>query len=401
MFKTMVKSILMKSLLLGGVVLAAAACSNEKLSGTNADETLGSAKINIVLKAPSAEGVVVKGTVADELDERTINYLNVYLFEEGSSNNENNYTLRSMAKFTTDGSDGSIMFAPGTDAQSTTTCSLDIPASLMGKKVRIGIIANDTPADVTVGSTTLAAFRNVLATATLTDEDTDGTQVKADALVGGETKSFPMSVITPVTEALTPYGLDVSAELVRTVSRIDICNYAPDLIITGVQITGANDKSYLNAGSSAGINVPSTAATSLTINPLSEYQTLLAKSSTVNGASVKGIAYDDSQDESGDAETIKKLNTHRALYLYEQDAKSLNPAVKIDYTVIDGATQITSSVTVEFNDGTQFVNATRNHLYTIMLGDGTAVMQGQVKVSFKVAEWIEGESIDTDLNLQK
>lgn len=395
----MTKSILTNSLLLGGVVLAAAACSSEALSDINPDEALGNPKINITVKTPSAEGVVVRGTVEDESDERTINYLNVYLFEEGSSTSENNYTLRSVTKFTTDGNDG-VKFTPGTDAQSTTTCSLDIPASLMGKKVRIGILANDTPA-VTTGMT-LTEFRIVLATATLADEDegTDGVQVSADALVGGVTaKSFPMSAITASTAKLTPYGLDVTAELVRTVSRIDICNYATDLIITGVKITGANDKSCLNAGSATGVNVPATAVQALTINPLTEYSNRFI-TNMLGAESVKGIPYDDSWDsEDYTAEDIKKGNTHRAFYLYEQSSSASTPKVTIDYVVWNGSTKKTGTVDVSFYSKSEYVDATRNHLYTIQLGDGSAVSQGEVSVVFKAAEWTEGETIDTDLDL--
>ncbi len=395
----MTKSILTKSLLLGGAVLAAAACSNEKLSDINPDKTLENPKINITLKTPSPEGIVVKGSVEDESDERTINYLNVYIFEEGSTTNENNYTLYSTTKFTTDGSDGSIAFTQGTDANSTTTCSLDIPAGLIGKKVRVGVIANDTPT-VEINKTTLATFRTVLATATLTDEDgsTEGTQVSADALVGGDTKSFPMSAITDATAALTPYGLDLSVELVRTVSRIDICNYAPDLIITSVQITNANESSCLNSGSGT-VNEPGSLTRSLTINPLKEYQTKLKKSNTVNGASIVGIVYDDSSDAEG-AEEIKKINTQRALYLYEQSSSATtSPKVTIGYTVFDGTTAKTGEVTVSFYDGANYVPAKRNYLYTIQLGDGSTVSQGEVKATFKVAEWTEGETIDSDLVL--
>ncbi len=395
----MTKSILTKSLLLGGAVLAAAACSNEKLSDINPDKTLENPKINITLKTPSPEGIVVKGSVADESDERTINYLNVYIFEEGSTTNENNYTLYSTTKFTTDGSDGSIAFTQGTDANSTTTCSLDIPAGLIGKKVRVGVIANDTPT-VEINKTTLATFRTVLATATLTDEDTgtDGTQVSADALVGGDTKSFPMSAITSEAKELTPYGLDLSVELVRTVSRIDICNYAPDLIITSVQITNANESSCLNSGSGT-VNEPGSLTRSLTINPLKEYQTKLKKSNTVNGASIVGIVYDDSSDAAG-AEEIKKINTQRALYLYEQSSSATtSPKVTIGYTVFDGTTAKTGEVTVSFYDGANYVPAKRNYLYTIQLGDGSTVSQGEVKATFKVAEWTEGETIDSDLVL--
>ncbi len=398
----MTKSILTKSLLLGGAVLAAAACSNEKLSDINPDKALENPKINITLKTPSPEGIVVKGSVEDEADERTINYLNVYIFEEGSSTNENNYTLYSTTKFTTDGSDGSIAFTQGTDANSTTTCSLDIPAGLIGQNVRVGVIANDTP---TVASgTSLTNFRYVLATATLTDEDgeTEGVQVSADALVGGDTKSFPMSAITSEAKELTPYGLDLSVELVRTVSRIDICNYAPDLIITSVQITNANESSRLNSGSSTEVNEPS-ATRSLIINPLKEYSDLfVTKSLGTSGGSVSGIPYDSSKDANGTVEEIKKLNTHRALYLYEQSSSSTtSPKVTIGYTVFDGTTAKTGEVTVSFYDGANYVPAKRNYLYTIQLGDGSTVSQGEVKATFKVAEWTEGETIDSDLVLKK
>ena len=270
----------------------------------------------------------------------------------------------------------------------------------MGKYTRFAIIAND--GDVTQptsNSTSLADFMaSTQASASVSSEST------ADVLVGGETdKSFPMSaVINDASKSylLTAAGnttIEGNVTLVRNVARIDIRNYATDLTITGVKVVKANSKSYIFSGSGT-INVPTDPTAIDVLNPLKEYSDLISAGKT---------AYNPVKTGATQAE-IFEANTHRAFYLYEQAANtSGNEAfyVEVSYSVKgkgdDDTAAQTGTVKVPFSvaaDGaTTYKPIQRNHLYTIQLGNGTAVLTGELKVTLTVDDWATGEEFEEEL----
>ena len=400
---------LTKTLLFGAFALATAACSNEELTVVDPNINSGddAPKLSITVKAPAGEGVIVRNaTRAEETQdsyESALKSINVYLFQcATNSTQETDYTYSCKLTFKATADDnGAIAWQSDSDGK---TCVTAIPAELMGKYVRMAIVANDAPTDpgLTVGTTNFNAFRSALATASLSTES--GSPSLADLLVGSSENmtadgatGFPMgAVVGSAATQFTAKGVSVEGvTLVRNVARIDICNYATDLVITSVKLTNANNKSYLFSGSSA-VNVPS-GQTAVTISPLAEYTTKIGET---------GLAYtnkgESSDTEITDPTALKTLNTHRAFYLYEQAVGSStnSPVVTIEYKVGDGSK--TGTIDVKFEnttDGTTtyVANVVRNHIYTIQLGDGGAISTGKVTATFTVEDWTEGETIDEEL----
>ena len=402
---------LTKTLLFGAFALATAACSNEELTVVDPNINSGddAPKLSITVKAPAGEGVIVRNaTRADIQDsyESALKSINVYLFQCATeSGQETDYKYQCTLTFKAAADDnGTIAWQESSNGK---TCVTAIPAELMGKYVRMAIVANDAPTDpgLTVGSTNFNAFRSALATAELST--TSESPSLADLLVGSsenmtndDATGFPMGAIVG-TEATQFTAKGVSVEgvtLVRNVARIDICNYATDLVITRVKLTNANNKSYLFSGSSA-VNVPSgQTAVTISPSPLAEYSTRITP----------GLAYTNKEDggttEITDPTALKTLNTHRAFYLYEQAVGSSanSPVVTIGYKVGDSSSSSTGTIDVKFEnttDGTTtyVANVVRNHIYTIQLGDGGAISTGKVTATFTVEDWKEGETIDEEL----
>ena len=402
---------LTKTLLFGAFALATAACSNEELTVVDPNINSGddAPKLSITVKAPAGEGVIVRNaTRADIQDsyESALKSINVYLFQcATNSGQETDYKYQCTLTFkAAEDENGAIAWQSDSDGK---TCVTAIPAELMGKYVRMAIVANDAPTDpgLTVGTTNFNTFRSALATASLST--TSGSPSLADLLVGSSSDmtasgatGFPMGAIvgTAATQ-FTAKGVSVEGvTLVRNVARIDICNYATDLVITSVKLTNANNKSYLFSGSSA-VNVPS-GQTAVTISPLAEYLARIGET---------GLAYTNKEESSSDTEitdpaALKTLNTHRAFYLYEQvvGSSANSPVVTIEYKVGDSSSSSTGTIDVKFEnttDGTTtyVANVVRNHIYTIQLGDGGAISTGKVTATFTVEDWTEGETIDEEL----
>ena len=397
---------LTKSLLLGAFALICAACSNDEVAGIVDEEDAPT--FSITLKTPAVGGVTVNNatraegdTVEDETDEATLKSVDIYLFSKASSNNNTAdaaYFYSGKLSFAATATTGVSAWE---DSESgTITCTGKIPLEAMGKYTRFAIIANDGEVtQPTLNSTSLADFMaNTQASATVSSENT------ADVLVGGETdKSFPMSAV--INDASKNYLLTAAGNteiegnvtLVRNVARIDIRNYATDLTITGVKVVKANSKSYIFSGSGT-INVPTSPEAIDVLNPLKEYSDLISAGKT---------AYNSVKTGATQAEIFKE-NTHRAFYLYEQAANTSGNEVfyvEVSYSVKgkgdDDAVAQTGTVNVPFSvaaDGTTtYKPIQRNHLYTIQLGNGTAVLTGELKVTLTVDDWATGEEFEEEL----
>ena len=364
-------------------------CNGEKQNIDNDVKVSGNEtpKISIKIQSSSLDNVLVTRAVGDNIaaepDEAAINKLNVYIFKKtGTAGNEKDYTFFKKYPF-----DASSLTAGGASAK---LCSVDIEPEIMSQTVRAALVANDEPTSVALSaSTTLAAFRAALATATVATGNT------ADALVGGTNKSFPMSCVTGDIKT-TPKGNSVDATLVRSMARIDILNFAKDLYITSVKLTNVNNKSCLLGQTDAkALNIPPIGTMQkIELKPLTEYSAKLA------GA---GFGYDATHDTEG-TEAIRKANKHRVFYLYEQEVKNEtdSPVVEIEYTAKNAKVTKKGKITVKFcktPERKDWVNVKRNHIYTIQLGEeGKYVLQGGIKVRFVVDDWNK-EEVGSDLQL--
>ena len=140
---------LTKTLLFGAFALATAACSNEELTVVDPNINSGddAPKLSITVKAPAGEGVIVRNaTRADIQDsyESALKSINVYLFQCATeSGQETDYKYQCTLTFKAAADDnGTIAWQEGSNGK---TCVTAIPAELMGKYVRMAIVANDAP----------------------------------------------------------------------------------------------------------------------------------------------------------------------------------------------------------------------------------------------------------------
>lgn len=381
------------NVLLAGMLVTLASCSsNELAEGGMEIPEAGEPQLSITVGTPASEGVIfrsvqaTRATVADLEDESTINTLNVYLFKKGAGDADTDYTFYKQYTFGDNGENGTL----GDGDSGKKTCSIDIDPELMDQTVKLALIANDKPTVPTLeaGTTTLDAFKKgALATATV------ATGNKADVLVGGEEKkSFPMSAVSSDVK-LTPLGAEAEATLVRNVARIDVFNYTPNLTITKVSVTQANNKSYLFGGESDALNVPS-GQSPLNLEPLKEFADKL---------SPDGLAFVTPEEEH-EEDDYRAVNSYRMFYLYEQSVTDgdTSPMLTIEYKVeLTDKSMKPGSVTVMFRTGTDpeytYKNVARNTLYTIKLGDGTVARSAVIKHKLVVEDWETGEEINSGL----
>lgn len=390
------KELLCKRLLWGALSLALAACSNETiLEAPGEQPSLAESQINISVKTPASEGVIVRSAqtravgdkIADEADEAAVNTLKVYLFTTGNETADpTDADLKFHSVYSFNAND---MLSDGNEKK---TCSIQIPEELRDQaKAKLAFIANDTYQEaLAVGATTLKDFKSALATASVTDGS------KADELVGGETaKSFPMTAMSEVVD-LTSSGVDVEVELVRNVARLDIFNYTPNMIIKSVEIENVNDKSYL-FGTADALNIPSEGLSKISLLPLLELTTNLG---------TDGIAYNPKNPGfyPEAVEDVCPTNSYRTAYLYEQAVPTVaeSPVITIRYELEIGTDIVKDqelSLIFQNTETNKLVDVKRNWLYRIRLGDGTpaGINDMNVKATFEVEDWIEGDDINGGL----
>ena len=93
----------------------------------------------------------------------------------------------------------------------------------------------------------------------------------------------------------------------------------------------------------------------------------------------------------------------KVFYLYERpNAAESGATVKVTYTINNskGEVEIPFRKT---SDGNDYIDITRNTLYTIVLGDGTPIVTNEVKFTIKVEDWNVvdmDESVDPDEDAQ-
>lgn len=396
------KLLLIKSFLIGGAALLATSCTNEEIIGGNPDSESGNPGLTISIKTPAADGVVftkaaTETTTEDEAAEWAVKTLNVYLFEKsGSQGGDTDYKLfkqtnldLSSSEDVTDNSNGTYSY------------NEPITADMIGKTMKVVLVANDAPelesgkeADGYSGIS-LQNFKLKLAKKATVIEGSS-----ADVLVGGTgdvATGFPMSYIAEEDITMTPMGESVSATLTRTVARLDIFNYTPNLTVTGVSLVKAVNKSYLLPQA---VFADPADASYVTINATEEWQGKF-------GSGV-GFVEPDKPEEQEEPWTptetdYKNVNTLKhVLYMYEQanadgdDSKVAT--VKIEYTLKmgDGSTpKGTLEVKLSGISGNKI---NRNTLYTIKLGNGKEV-KDEIKASVVVEDWVtEGNDVDVPVN---
>ena len=357
-------------------------------------------------------------------NEKKLVSLNVYLFTLDSSVDEDDatdddYIFDSSYPFTTDeeSEDESTTLLTDTGTGSY-TCTIDV-TDLIGETVKTALIGNDTPATApTAGTTTLSDFKTVVYSVTAIENQ------HVDVLVGypeSDATGYPMSAMAVDSSdneavTLTSLGTNVEAELIRTMARVDVFNFVPNLKVTGVYVMNTPDMAYIF---DQGDQSSPAKADYITLYAYSTYyDTYYSGSdkygSTIsNGSTYVPQGYDDSfekdllegyTDEEYE-EASKDVNTREhVLYLNEQSVSSTetSPVIAISYEIEGYNTGTKGLVYIYFQDSDteEYLNVTRNNLYLIKIGDGNSIVAGAITIQLKIIDWNQDTDtvISTDVN---
>lgn len=409
-------------LLAGAVILVATSCSSEidtlvasEDNGTTATESStnatyeGASILVSVQSSTSASTLTFRSVSESDIqheEEAYIEDLYIYMFKYDSTSEDYLYydVYHFRQDVTDDDDTDSDVSLLTDDGDAYYSCSIPISTDMYEWQVKLLMIANDEPATApTSETTTIDEFRESLASATVATGDYCDVLVgnpESCSLTAGDdetvTGEFPMSATAIVVEAdgadagdeafeLSILGASVTAELERTMARVDIQNTIPNLTITNVYVSNTVDASYLfpqyDEDGVETTDAPES-ATSITILPLESFFT---------DGTFTELEFDSTDTDDDGYNTYEHV-----LYLYEQTVDEDNtPQIVVSYdvtiTLSDNSTTTESgSVAVKFYDTTnsEYVNVERNHRYTIVLGEGDEItMIESVVTAFVVDDW--------------
>lgn len=341
--------------------LAAVSC----VTGEPGREEVGdNIPVTFTMSTPAGEAVPYTQNTRATHDEAewTIHKLSLYVY---SVNDDNQGTF--LRSYSTDAEgDRAISIVP--NGAGTYTFTLKAPVSDLKARQRFVFVANDAFVDPEVGESQ-DELQNKLASIVLEADNTADKLAPADSgiAMSGIAESQSNDVITIVP------GVKCEVHLKRIVARIDVQNNTPNMVINSITLQNAAPKGFL---------FPHTPVTAADEGYITE---------NMNTATALGSSYAEQTD-------LKKV-----FYLYERPNSAENGAtVKVTYTINNskGEVEIPFRKT---SDGQEYVDITRNTLYTIILGDGTPIVTNEVKFSIKVDDWNVvdmDESVDPDEDAQ-
>lgn len=320
--------------------------------------------VTFTMSTPAGEAVPYTQNTRATHDEAewTIHKLSLYVY--AVDDDDQGTFLRS---YSTDAEgDRAISIVP--NGAGTYTFTLQAPVSDLKSRQRFVFVANDAFTDPEVGESQ-DELQNKLATTVLEANNTADKLAPADSgiAMSGIAESQSNDVITIVP------GVKCEVHLKRIVARIDVQNNTPNMVINSITLQNAAPKGFL---------FPHTPVTAADKSYITE---------NMNTATELGSSYAEQTD-------LKKV-----FYLYERPNSEENGAtVKVTYTINNskGEVEIPFRKT---SDGKEYVDITRNTLYTIILGDGTPIVTNEVKFSIKVDDWNVvdmDESVDPDEDAQ-
>lgn len=371
--------------------------------------------LRIVLSTPSPDAVVNPGSRADgetaaalhEVQEWTVKKLGVYIFMAQSAGAKDNaYFLVQKTEgitFGTEETEGPKGTDLGNGEYSYTEPLQDY---MIDKFLKVLLVANEgtelgtADADGASG-TTLQEFKALTAGAVLEDSEgqsadkiSGGAYTSETDLTGGTYTGIVMSGTAKKGTAeeihlASAASLELEALLTRNVARIDICLNKKKLTLKKAVLKTTAKQAYLfpQVTTAAPDNDLLTAYPLL---PVSKYADLL-------GDGQPGIAYQNPASDTEAEEVTRDRNTLKhVFYLYEQVNSEGNCAtVELTYTLpdADGVEQ-TGVLEIPFRKTTadgkgDYVTTTRNHLYTVELGDGS--LDGKVTARIVVQDWEPNE----------
>ena len=398
----------------------AGSCSREVVStpdgGPDASGSGAEAgSLRIVLSTPSPDAVVNPGSRADgetaaalhEVQEWTVKKLGVYIFMASKqSAGDADYRLVKKTEGITFGAAGTPGVSGTAMGNGEYSYTQMLEKYMIGHYLKVLLVANEgtelgtVNADGTSG-TTLQEFKTLTAGAVL--EDSEGQS--ADKISGGAYKNetdltgdtyrgivmsgTAMKGTAEEIHLASPASLELEAQLTRNVARIDICLNKKGLTLKKAVLKTTAKKAYIFPQSTTA--APEGALlTDYPLLPVSKYAELL-------GDGKLGITYQNPATDTEAKEVTRDRNTLKhVFYLYEQvNDNSSCAAVEVTYTLAnaDGVEQ-TGVLEIPFRETTtegkgDYVHTTRNHLYTVELGDGS--LDGKVNARLVVQDWEPNE----------
>ena len=401
----------------------AGSCSREVVStpdgGPDASGSGAEAgSLRIVIRTPSPDAVVNPGSRADgetaaalhEVQEWTVKKLGVYIFMASTqSAGDADYRLvkkREGITFGAAGTPGVSGTAMGNGEYSYTEM---LEKYMIGKYLKVLLVANegelsgitlDTNHDGTSG-TTLQVFKALTAGAVLDDSEgqsadniSGGAYTGEGDLTGGAYTGIVMSGTARKGTAeeihlASAALLELEAQLTRNVARIDICLNKKGLTLKKAVLKTTAKQAYLFPQETTA--APGNALlTAYPLLPVSKYAELL-------GDSKPGIQYQTPASDTEAEEVTRDRNTLKhVFYLYEQvNTEGSCATVEVTYTLADAdGVEQTGVLEIPFRKTTtedkgDYVNTTRNRLYTVELGDRS--LDGEVTARIVVQDWEPNE----------
>ena len=247
----------------------------------------------------------------------------------------------------------------------TYTFSLEAPISDMNAKRKFVFVVNDDAAvAATAAGSAEADLHETAATVELADGDTADKLAEADAgiaMSGTATADGQNQVITIVP------GVKCEVKLTRIVARVDVQNNTPNMTLESAVLVGAATRGYLFA------QAPLSA-------PVAD-RIVLGSNATVD------LTEEHPALKPGEVFTPKTFR--KTFYAYERPNTAGDyAAVRITYRVNDSkGTVEVPFIRTEVGGAQTPVDIERNHLYTVVLGNGKPVTTNEVQFTFKVEDW--------------
>ena len=247
----------------------------------------------------------------------------------------------------------------------TYTFSLEAPISDMNAKRKFVFVVNDDAAvAATAAGSAEADLHETAATVELADGDTADKLAEADAgiaMSGTATADGQNEVITIVP------GVKCEVKLTRIVARVDVQNNTPNMTLESAVLVGAATRGSLFA------QAPLSA-------PVAD-RIVLGSNATVD--------LTEEHPALKPGEVFAPKTFRKTFYAYERPNTAGDyAAVRITYRVNDSkGTVEVPFIRTEAGGAQTPVDIERNHLYTVVLGNGKPVTTNEVQFTFKVEDW--------------
>ena len=254
----------------------------------------------------------------------------------------------------------------------TYTFSLEAPISDMNAKRKFVFVVNDDAAvAATAAGSAEADLHETAATVELADSDTADKLAEADAgiaMSGTATADGQNQVITIVP------GVKCEVKLTRIVARVDVQNNTPNMTLESAVLVGTATRGYLFA------QAPLSA-------PVAD-RIVLGSNATVD--------LTEEHPALKPGEVFAPKTFRKTFYAYERPNTAGDyAAVRITYRVNDSkGTVEVPFIRTEAGGAQTPVDIERNHLYTVVLGNGKPVTTNEVQFTFKVEDWNTVEMLE-------